>query len=52
MDHQKVKMQQLKEREKNFSDYCPIIVRQKKGAFFRQGVLRKMCGKEQCRKEK
>jgi hypothetical protein len=36
----KVKCKQWKEREKDFSDYCPA----KKGAFFRQGVLHKNVG--------
>jgi hypothetical protein len=49
MGHQKVKMQQLKEREKNLSDYCPA---EKSVHFFSNEVLRKMYGKEQCRKEK
>ena len=49
MGHQKVKMQQWKEREKDFSDYCPA---EKRMHFFSNEVLRKMCGKEQCRKKK
>jgi hypothetical protein len=51
MGYQKVKTQQWKEQEKDSSDYCSA---EKKGAFFRQKkeVLRKMCGKEQCRRKK
>jgi hypothetical protein len=41
MGCQKVKMQQWKEREKDFSDYCP----QRKGTFFGEEVLRKVCEK-------
>ena len=49
MGHQKVKMQQWKVREKNFSDYCPA---EKRVHFFGKEVLPKMCGKELCRKKK
>jgi hypothetical protein len=49
MSYQKVKMQQWKERWKDFSDYCTA---EKRVHFFGNGVLRKMCGKEQCREEK
>ena len=49
MGHQKVKMQQWKDREKDFSDYCPA---EKRVHFFGNEVLRKMYGKEQCRKKK
>jgi hypothetical protein len=49
MGHQKVKMQQWKEREKDFSDYCPA---EKSVHFFGNEVLRKMYGKEQCRNER
>jgi hypothetical protein len=45
----KVKMQQWKEREKDFSDYCPA---EKRMHFFGNEVLHKMYGKEQCRKKK
>jgi hypothetical protein len=44
----KVKLQQWKERKR----ISQIINQQKKCAFFRQEVLRKMYGKEQYRKEK
>ncbi len=49
MGYQKVKPQQWKEREKDFSDYCPA---KRRVHFFGDEVLRKMCGKEQCRKKK
>jgi hypothetical protein len=49
MSYQKVKTQQWKDREKDFSDYCPT---EKRVHFFSKEVLRKMCGKEQCRKKK
>ncbi len=42
-------MQQWKEREKDFSDYCPA---EKECIFFGKGYCVKMYGKEQCRKEK
>jgi hypothetical protein len=45
----KVETQQWKEREKDFSDYCPA---EKRIHFFGNEVLRKMYGKEQCRKRK
>jgi hypothetical protein len=38
--------------ERAGEEISQIIVRQKKHAFFRQEVLRKMYGKEQCRKRK
>jgi hypothetical protein len=39
MGHQKVKMQQWKVREKNFSDYCPA---EKRVHFFgNEGILRR-----------
>ncbi len=45
----KVKMQQWKEREKDFSDYCPA---EKRVHFFGKEVLHKMYGNKQCRKKK
>jgi hypothetical protein len=40
MGYQKVKMQQWKEREKDFSDYC---LAKRRAHFFGNEVLRKMC---------
>jgi hypothetical protein len=42
MSYQKVKTQQCKEREKDFSDYCPA---KRRVHFFGNEVLPKMCGK-------
>jgi hypothetical protein len=50
MGHQKVKMQQWKEGEKRISQI--ILSSRKSVHFFGDKVLRKMYGKEQCRKEK
>jgi hypothetical protein len=48
MVHQKVKMQQWKEREKGF---LRLLSGRKSVHFSGKKVLRKMYGKEQCRKE-
>ncbi len=42
MGYQKVKTQQWKEQEKDFSDYCQA---KRRVHFFGDEVLRKMCGK-------